>query len=83
MGSGTRWGGVAGAGIEFGFAPNWSVAVEYDHLFMGSRDVGSFGVGNFGLALGAFSATVWIQQDVDMGTVRLNYRFGEPVVARY
>jgi len=35
----TRWGGTVGAGLEFGFAPNWSVGFEYDHLFMGSRDV--------------------------------------------
>ena len=34
----TRWGGVVGAGAEFGIAPNWSVGFEYDHLFMGSRD---------------------------------------------
>ena len=24
----TRWGGVVGAGVEFGFAPNWSVALS-------------------------------------------------------
>jgi len=30
----TRWGGVVGVGLEFGFAPNWSAGVEYDHLFM-------------------------------------------------
>ena len=35
----TRWGGVVGTGIEFGFAPNWSVGVEYDHLFMGNPNV--------------------------------------------
>ena len=35
----TRWGGVIGTGLEFGFAPNWSVAIEYDHLFMGNRDI--------------------------------------------
>src|SRR6202011_1084217 len=35
----TRWGGVVGTGLEFGFAPNWSVAVEYDHIFMGSHNV--------------------------------------------
>jgi outer membrane immunogenic protein len=34
-----RWGGAVGTGIEIGFAPNWSVAVEYDHLFMGTRNV--------------------------------------------
>ncbi|RWG58754.1 MAG: porin family protein [Mesorhizobium sp.] len=30
----TRWGGALGAGLEYGFAPNWSLAIEYDHLFM-------------------------------------------------
>src|SRR6202048_3341928 len=32
-----RWGGTVGAGVEFGFAPNWSAGVEYDHLFMGTK----------------------------------------------
>src|SRR5205823_10163117 len=44
----TRWGGVVGVGVEFGFAPNWSVAFEYDHLFMGHRDVTFSGTGAFG-----------------------------------
>jgi len=79
----TRWGGVVGTGVEIGFAPNWSVAFEYDHLFMGNRDVNATGVGNFGLAPGAFSATDHIRQDVDIGTVRVNYRWGGPVVAKY
>src|SRR5258708_39866752 len=30
----TRWGGVVGVGVEYGFAPNWSAAIEYDHMFM-------------------------------------------------
>ena len=82
----TRWGGVIGVGLEYGFAPNWSVGFEYDHMFMGTKDVSSFGVGNFGIAAGAFSATDRIRQDVDLATVRLNYRFGgygAPVAARY
>jgi outer membrane immunogenic protein len=79
----TRWGGVIGAGLEFGFAPNWSVGVEYDHMFLGTRDVTATGVGNAGVAVGAFSATDRISQSVDMGLVRLNYRFGGPVVAKY
>jgi outer membrane immunogenic protein len=78
-----RWGGVAGVGIEFGFARNWSVAFEYDHMFMGTHDVNAYGVGNFGVAAGVFSATDRIRQDVDMATARLNYRFGGPVVAKY
>jgi outer membrane immunogenic protein len=77
-GSETRWGGVVGAGVEFGFAPNWSVALEYDHLFMGTREVSSYLI-----TTGAPSAIDRISQDVDIGMVRVNYRFGGPVVAKY
>lgn len=76
----TRWGGVVGAGIEFGFAPGWSVAVEYDHLFMGSHTLNFVAVPAFG---GGFLYADGIKQDVDMGTVRVNYTFGGPVVAKY
>jgi outer membrane immunogenic protein len=72
----TRWGGAVGTGVEYGFAPNWSVGVEYDHLFMGNRDVTL--VSNSGV-----SRVDTIRQDVDMGTVRLNYRFGGPVLAKF
>jgi outer membrane immunogenic protein len=75
--SDTRWGGVVGAGIEFGFAPNWSVALEYDHLFMGNPNV------TFPATAIAVTRSDNIRQDVDMGTIRLNYRFGGPVVAKY
>jgi len=75
----TRWGGVIGTGIEIGFAPSWSVAFEYNHLFMGSHNV-SFNA----TALGGISTrTDSIKQDVDIGTVRVNYTFGGPVVAKY
>ena len=36
--SATRWGGTVGVGFEYGFAPNWSFGVEYDHLFMGDAN---------------------------------------------
>jgi outer membrane immunogenic protein len=75
--SDTRWGGVVGTGIEFGFAPNWSVAIEYDHLFMGNPNV-TFPQSNI-----AVSRSDNIAQGVDIGTVRVNYRFGGPVVAKY
>ncbi len=76
----TRWGGAVGAGLEFGFAPNWSLGVEYDHLFMGHRDITFTAPGGF------FDGTDRIGQDVDIGLVRLNYRFGgfgAPIAARY
>ena len=69
--SSTRWGGTVGVGWEYGFAPNWSVGIEYDHLFMGNSN-NSFSVVNPILA-GALNR---ISQDVDMVTVRVNYRFG-------
>ncbi|MBI5319871.1 outer membrane beta-barrel protein [Bradyrhizobium sp.] len=80
-GSETRWGGAVGAGVEFGFAPNWSVALEYDHLFMGRSDVRLNSTPAF--APIAATSTHRIGQDVDIGTVRVNYRFGGPVVAKY
>jgi outer membrane immunogenic protein len=66
----SRWGGAVGTGIEYGFAPSWSVAVEYDHLFMGKS---SNNLINF---MGGFDRTESINQDVDMVTARVNYRFG-------
>ena len=75
----TRWGGVVGVGGEYSFTRNWSFALEYDHLFMGSRDVSFYAV----TAPFAFSRTERIRQDVDMVTARINYRFGGPVVAKY
>jgi outer membrane immunogenic protein len=73
----TRWGGTVGVGVEVGIAPNWSVAVEYDHLFMGSPNI-VFPPSN--VAVGRSDN---ISQDIDMGTVRVNYHFGGPIVARY
>lgn len=70
--SATRWGGTVGAGIEVGFAPNWSVGVEYNHIFLDGKDV-AFPSG----------AVDRIKQDVDMGLVRLNYKFGGPMIGRY
>jgi outer membrane immunogenic protein len=75
--SDTRWGGAVGTGIEVGFAANWSVAFEYDHLFMGNHNV------TLPQSIIAVTRSDNIRQDVDMGTVRVNYRFGGPVVARY
>ena len=74
----TRWGGVVGTGIEFGFAPNWSVAFEYDHIFMGNHNVTLNAVGT-----NLLSRVDNIHQDVDMATVRVNWRWGGPVIAKY
>ncbi|MGY4506997.1 outer membrane protein [Bradyrhizobium sp. USDA 3650] len=77
--SGTRWGGTVGAGIEYGFAPNWSVGVEYDHIFLNRHDV-TFVATATGLPL---AATYNSGGDVDLATIRVNYRFGGAVIPRY
>jgi outer membrane immunogenic protein len=38
----TGW--VAGAGIEYAFAPNWTIRVEYDYMGFGNSTVGSMTV---------------------------------------
>jgi outer membrane immunogenic protein len=75
----TRWGAAIGAGFEYGFAPNWSFGLEYDHLFLDSRNF------TFTNAVGGFGGTDRIRQDVDLFLARFNYKFGGPgpVVARY
>jgi outer membrane immunogenic protein len=73
----TRWGGTIGAGLEYAFAPNWSVGVEYNHLFMQDRTY------TFTAPGGGLFSTDRIRQDVDLVTARLNYRFGGPGVSRY
>ena len=77
----TRWGGTIGAGLEYGFTPNWSAGVEYNHLFMGSRNYTL--ISNGLLAPVNTQAFERIKQDVDTVTVRVNYRWGGPVVAKY
>jgi outer membrane immunogenic protein len=78
----TRWGGTVGAGVEYAFAPNWSAAVEYDHLFMGSKST-TFVTAGPVPAPGLLFSTDRIRQDADLVTVRVNYRWGGPVIAKY
>ncbi len=80
--SATRWGGAVGVGWEYGFTQNWTFGLEYDHLFMGNSN-NSFSVTN-PIVAGALNR---ISQDVDMVTLRVNYRFGSsggvPIAAKY
>jgi outer membrane immunogenic protein len=73
----TRWGGTIGAGVEYGFAPNWSAGVEYDHIFSQDKNL------TFTAPGGAFVQTDRVRQDVDLVTARVNYRWGGPVVPKY
>jgi outer membrane immunogenic protein len=75
----TRWGGTVGVGFEYGFTPNWSVGFEYDHLFMGNANETFLVLGHplFNIALNRIS------EDIDMVTVRFNYRFGVSGIPKY
>jgi outer membrane immunogenic protein len=71
----TRWGGTVGVGLEYGFAPNWSAGIEYDHMFMQDK---TYRFINNGVAFpaGTLAAQSRIRQDVDIVTARINYKFG-------
>ena len=73
-----RFGWTAGAGVEWAFANNWSVKVEYDHLdFDSQRETLQ------PLLAGGAAFQYDIRQRVDLVKAGVNYKFGGPVVARY
>jgi outer membrane immunogenic protein len=76
-GYGTRLGGTVGAGFEYGFTPNWSAAIEYDHIFEG-RHGATFNVVGGGTVTGNS-----VGGDSDLVTARINYRWGGPVISKY
>jgi outer membrane immunogenic protein len=73
-----RWGGTVGAGLEYGISSNWTAGIEYDHLFMGNKSVSFTDV-----ATGLLFGTDNTRQDVDLVTVRVNYRWGGPAISKY
>jgi len=72
-----RWGGTIGAGVEFSFAPSWSVAVEYDHLFIPNT------LATFTTPASAVFATDRVRGDADLVSAHVNYRWGGPVIGKY
>ena len=76
----TRVGPTLGIGVEFGFAENWSVGGEYDHLFLGHKTA------NVPTLDGPLARMDRIGQDIDVALIRINYRWGNPaapVVVNY
>ena len=69
----TLWGWTVGGGLEYGFMPNWSIAVEYDHYDFGTK----------ALVFQPTGVNERISQRIDTVTARLNWRFGwgGPVVS--
>jgi outer membrane immunogenic protein len=75
----TRWSPTVGVGLEYAFAPNWSLGVEYNHIFEDRHDA------SFVTPAGVVIAGDRAGGDTDMILGRLNYRFGygAPIAARY
>jgi outer membrane immunogenic protein len=67
----TRVGWAAGAGVEWGFAPGWSVKGEYLHVDLGSSNVTILDPVNFPNA----SATYRFNHAFDSIRVGVNYKF--------
>jgi outer membrane immunogenic protein len=68
--SDTVIGALAGAGVEWKFAPNWSAFVEYNHYFFGTKAL-NFTAADFN----QYFETVNVKQDIDAVKVGINYRF--------
>jgi len=74
----TRNGWVALAGLEWMFAPNWSLFVQYDYMDFGTHTDPLFFVDGSG------PHTFDIKQNVQAAVVGINFRFGGPALgARY
>ena len=69
----TRVGYVAGAGIEWAFAPNWSVKGEYQYIDLGKRTVTAQEFSG-GVAQPFFVSTT-ARTDFHTGRIGINYRF--------
>jgi outer membrane immunogenic protein len=77
----TRTGWTVGGGVEWMFAPGWSVFGEYNYMDFGTNSV------TFTAAPGLFPVGehINIAQKTQTALVGVNYKFnfGGPVVARY
>jgi outer membrane immunogenic protein len=91
-GSKTRWGWMAGIGLEFGIFDNWTAKVEYNYLGFGTKKVrlaGTAQVFEDGVDPDETVAVFRdfdVKQDIQLVKFGVNYRFGwgaAPVAARY
>ena len=78
-GSASQWhnGWTVGAGWEYGITQNWIVGLEYDYSAFQTK---SYQLAGAAVGSYAFDAR---PRDIQSAVVRLSYKFGGPVVARY
>jgi outer membrane immunogenic protein len=75
-----RWGGMLGAGVEFAFTNSISGKLEYNYMDFGTRSY-SFVIAPIGESPDTFDLK--IRQNIHLVKVGLNFRWDNPVVARY
>jgi len=80
----TLWNPTVGGGVEVGFAPNWSIGAEYNHIFQSGTTHGKLSQCTVKNTCGNMTGGLLVHKDdVDMALVRLNYKFGGPIMAKY
>jgi outer membrane immunogenic protein len=91
----TREGWTAGIGLEWGFAPNWSLFAEYNYADFATQTFPFIAVAPIGLAQDPLAILVFspaasravfpinIRQDANVLLVGVNYRFQLGSYARY
>jgi opacity protein-like surface antigen len=62
----TAWGGMVGAGAEFGLTREWSAKAELNYIWFGNRDVTTSDASRLSIGAGIAEAKIG-----------LNYRFGQ------
>lgn len=78
----TRWGWMAGAGLEYGITANWSAKIEYNYMDLGTkRSTNIICSSTIFCGLGSFNEDV--TQHLHVVKAGINYRFAEPVIAKY
>lgn len=68
----TRWGWFLGVGVEYAFAPNWSIKAEYNYMDFGTESLTLKG------PIATTTQKANFDQHVHVGKVGVNYRFGGP-----
>ena len=78
--SNTRFGGVLGAGIEYGFMPGWSAKLEYDYFDFGKTNLNmpmtaTGAIAGVGGGTARFNLPINVNQQVHTIRVGANYHF--------
>jgi opacity protein-like surface antigen len=74
-GSRIHTGYVVGAGVEYAFAPNWSVKAEYNYIGFGHDKASLEGVINAPPLVGPYYLNADIAQTMQLGKIGVNYHF--------